>query len=101
MHILARPPRFKLNIPIQIEWGSTTLQGSVTSISANGLFIEMTNPLWAGATFLADLMVGPPLQMYCTVSRIDPSRGMAVRVAFVNKENDSRFMELVENVART
>jgi hypothetical protein len=100
MSIIARPQRFSLNIPIQIEWGSATLQASVTIVSANGLFIETANPLWTGATFLANLMLGPPLQLYCTVSRIDPTRGVAVQVAFANKENDQQFTELVKDSAR-
>lgn len=100
MSIVARPQRFKLNIPMQIEWGSITLQGSATSISANGLFIEIANPLYIGATFSAELMIGPPLQLYCTVSRIDPRRGMAVRIAFANRENESRFTELVEKITQ-
>lgn len=100
MPLLARPPRYKLNIPIQIQWVSATLKASVTSISANGLFIETVNPLYVGATFSAYLMHDPPLQLYCTVSRIDQSRGMAVRVAFANRENETRFTKLVENILR-
>lgn len=100
MSQLSRPPRFKFAAPVEFEWGSATVRAFVRDISANGLFIEMTDPLWIGATFSASLNLSPPLHLYCTVHRIDPSRGMAVRVAFANKENEQRFSELVQEVAR-
>lgn len=95
-----RPPRFKFNAPLEIEWGAITFQVDISDISANGMFIETTNPFWIGATFSATLRVRPALQMYCTVHRIEPNRGMAVRVAFANKESDERFVELVDKLQR-
>jgi hypothetical protein len=86
MHLLARPQRLRFRSWIKIQSGSATLEASVSGISANGMFIETANPLCIGATFSAILMVDPPLQMYCTVGRIDPSRGMPVRVAFSTRE---------------
>jgi hypothetical protein len=77
---------------------SATLEASVNGISANGLFIETVAPLSVGATFSANLMIDPPLQMYCTVTRIDPSRGMAVRIAFTTREHENQFTKLVEKV---
>jgi hypothetical protein len=44
-------------------------------------------------------MTDLPVQMYCTVTRIDPSRGMAVRIAFPTKEYEDRFTKLVERVS--
>ncbi len=96
----SRPPRFKFNAPLEIQWGAITVQTSVCEISTNGMFIETANPFWIGATFSATLRVNPSLEMYCTVHRIEPSRGMAVRVAFANKESDERFAELVDQLAR-
>jgi hypothetical protein len=98
MHILARPQRFRFRSWIKIQSDSATLEASVNGISANGLFIETVSPLCVGATFSAKLMIDPPLQMYCTVTRIDPSRGMAVRIAFVTKELEDRFTRLIEKV---
>ena len=98
MPLLARPQRFRFRSWITIQSDSATLEASVSGISANGLFIETVNPLCEGATFSANLMIDPPLQMYCTVTRIDPSRGMAVRIAFAAREYEERFTKLVEKV---
>ena len=99
MKLLARPLRYEFSSQLQFEWGSTTVEAPVTSVSANGLFIKISDPLWIGATFSASLMVDPPLQMYCTVSRVDPGRGMAVMIAFATREQDSRFTHLVEEAS--
>jgi hypothetical protein len=99
MHLLARPQRFKLRSWLKMQWRSATLEASVSGISANGMFIETANSLCIDATFSAILMIDPPLQMHCTVTRIDPSRGMAVRVAFSTREYEDRFTKLVEKVS--
>jgi hypothetical protein len=96
---LARPQRFRFRSWIKIQADSGTLQASVSDISANGLFIETVNPLSVGVTFSANLMIDPPLQMHCTVTRIDPSRGMAARIAFATREYEDQFTKLVEKVA--
>jgi hypothetical protein len=96
---LARPQRFKFRSWLKIQLDSATLQASVNGISANGLFIETAKPLSIGATFSANLMIDPPLQMLCTVTRIDPSRGMAVRIAFATREYEDQFTKLVEKVS--
>src|SRR5712671_698233 len=96
---LVRPQRFRFRSWIKIQADSGTLQASVSGISANGLFIETVNPLSVGATFSANLMIDPPLEMHCTVARIDPSLGMAVRIAFATREYEERFTKLVEKVS--
>jgi len=101
MSILARPQRYAFNSQLRIQIGSTTFETPVTSISANSLFIETQNPLLAGATFAASLMVDPPLQMFCTVSRVDLKRGMALRIAFGSREDDKRFTRLVGKLSET
>ena len=63
---------------IEIEWGSSILTGLVRDIGPQGLFVEITPPLWVGATFLARLAVDPPLQLNCTVRRVEPGSGIAV-----------------------
>src|SRR6202140_2906012 len=99
MPLLTRPQRFRFRFWIKIQWDSATLEASVNGISANGLFIETVSPLCVGATFSANLMIDPPLEMYCTVTRIDPNRGMAVRIAFATREYEDRFTKLVEKVS--
>jgi hypothetical protein len=70
--------RRKLAGTIEIEWGSSTLKGLVRDIGPRGLFVEMATPLWVGATFLARLIIEPPLQLNCTVRRVEPGLGIAV-----------------------
>ena len=70
--------RRKLVGAIEIEWGSSTLTGLVRDIGPQGLFVELTPPLWVGATFLARLVLDPPLQLNCVVRRVEPGTGIAV-----------------------
>ena len=70
--------RRKLREVLEIEWGSSTLTGMVRDISPQGLFVELTPPLWLGATFSARLMLNPVLQLNCTVRRVEPGKGNAV-----------------------
>lgn len=68
--------RFRGNI--EIEWGSTVLNGEVRDIGPRGLFVELVPPLWLGATFRARLIVNPVLSLNCTVARVEPGKGIAV-----------------------
>jgi hypothetical protein len=70
--------RKKLNADLEIEWGSATLTATVRDIGPRGLFIELTPPLWVGATFRARLIVTPILPLDCTVRRVEPGGGIAV-----------------------
>src|ERR1700753_2504626 len=99
--LITRPQRFKFEVAIQIEWGSIKIEANVIDVSATGLYISMANPLWVGATFAADLMLDPPLRTYCTVSRVDPRKGMAVRVLFPGEQDDTRFAHLMQELTET
>jgi hypothetical protein len=70
--------RRRLMETLEIEWGSSTLTGLVRDIGPQGLFVELTPPLWVGATFLARLVTDPPLRLDCTVRRVEPGKGIAV-----------------------
>jgi hypothetical protein len=98
---IPRAFRFGFQVPVHIKWGSTTLLASVRDISIDGLFLETSNLLWIGATFAANLMLQPRLQVLCTVCRIDPSRGMGVQVTFVDSESRRRFVGLLEQLGWT
>ena len=63
---------------LEIEWGSTTLMGTILNIGPGGLFVELAPPLWVGATFTARLMVNPIVRLNCTVRRVEPGRGIAL-----------------------
>jgi hypothetical protein len=98
MTILGRPPRFELSAPLQFAWDSMTIQALVRDFSHNGRFIETTCSLELGATFLANLMLNPSIPIYCSVCRIDPGFGMAVRVAFATREDNDLYAMLVEKL---
>jgi hypothetical protein len=70
--------RKKFRGKLEIEWGSAILTGTVRDIGPEGLFVELTPPLWLGATFRASLIVNPKLELDCTVRRIEPGVGIAV-----------------------
>src|ERR1700676_231492 len=63
---------------LEIEWGSSILTGLVRDIGPQGLFVELTPPLWVGATFAARLLTDPPIRLNCTVRRVEPGIGIAV-----------------------
>jgi hypothetical protein len=63
---------------LEIEWGSTVLTGSVRDIGPRGLFVQMTSPLWIGATFAARLLVDPVLNLRCMVRRVEPHVGIGI-----------------------
>ena len=63
---------------MEIEWGSTVLNGTVRDIGPRGLFVELAPPLWLGAAFRARLITNPVLLLDCTVVRIEPGKGVAV-----------------------
>jgi hypothetical protein len=41
--------RRKIRESLEIDWGSSVLQGTVTDIGPKGLFVELTPQLWVGA----------------------------------------------------
>ena len=67
---------------LEFEWGSAVLRASTRDISASGMFIEATDPLWIGAGFTARLNIQHPVRLDCSVKRIEPGRGMGVSVAY-------------------
>jgi PilZ domain-containing protein len=70
--------RKKFRGKLEMEWGSAILTGEVRDIGPRGLFVELTPPLWLGATFRGRLVVDPSLLLDCTVARVEPSKGFAV-----------------------
>ncbi len=94
-----RSPRYPFDSSIEIEWGSLRLQGRVIDISAEGMQIEVANPLWLGASFTAHLPMEPPLQMECVVRRIAPGRSMAVTFV-LNEGGRTQLGVLLETLAK-
>ena len=85
---------------IEIEWGSSTLTGLVRDIGPQGLFVEITPPLWVGATFLARLLGDPPLQLNCTVRRVEPGTGIAVTFELVEESGKAQLEKLLAQLPK-
>jgi len=91
-------PRYSFRAELEIEWGSALLRGKTRDISANGMFIESADTLWVGAGFTARLALDHPLQMDCSVKRIEPGRGMAVAVTVSEEQQLQRYHDLIASL---
>jgi PilZ domain len=87
--------RRKFSGKIEIEWGSALLEGIVRDIGPSGLFIELTPPLWLGARFVGRLAVQPPLDLDCTVMRVEPEKGMAVSFSIRQESGKTQLADLL------
>jgi len=92
-------PRYSFRAELEIEWGSAVLRGKTRDISANGMFIESADTLWVGAGFTARLALDHPLQMDCSVKRIEPGRGMAVAVTVSEEQQVQRYHDLIASLS--
>lgn len=91
-------PRFSFDADVEIEWGSSTLKGRAMNISHKGMFLLPAEPLWLGARFVAKLLTDPPIQIECTINRVEPGRGVAVKIAVPDPEEHAHFMELLSTL---
>src|SRR5712692_5965054 len=85
---------------LEIEWGSSTLTALVRDIGPQGLFVELTPPLWVGATFLARLALDPPLRMNCTVRRVEPGAGIAITFELPEESGKARLERLLAQLPK-
>jgi PilZ domain len=93
-------PRYSFRADLEIEWGSAVLRASTRDISASGMFIEATDPLWVGAGFTARLNVERPVKIDCFVKRVEPGLGMGVSVALSETESEKLYHELLSSLSR-
>jgi hypothetical protein len=93
--------RCVFDAPLEIEWGSSTLPARVSQISANGMFVEIDQPLWVGARFDARLGLQPPLLLQCTVRRVAPGQGMGVSIEVAEPKAVERLEALVASLLRS
>jgi PilZ domain-containing protein len=93
-------PRYSFSAELEIEWGSAVLRGKTRDISANGMFIESADTLWVGAGFTARLALDHPVQMDCSVKRVEPGLGMAVTVAVSGEPHQQRYQDLIDSLTR-
>jgi hypothetical protein len=91
-------PRYSFRAELEIEWGSAVLRGKTRDISSNGMFIESVDPLWVGAGFTARLALDRPVQMDCSVKRVEPGRGMAVSVRVSEEQHQQRYQDLIASL---
>ena len=94
-----RAARFRFRAELEIEWGSAMLRGSTRDLSASGMFIEAADTLWIGAGFTARLNVDHPVQLDCSVKRVEPGRGMGVTVDLSKPETQRRYQQLLAKIA--
>jgi len=85
---------------LEIEWGSAILTGVVRDIGPQGLFVELTPPLWVGATFLARLVLDPPLQLDCVVRRVEPVGGFAVSFELTEESGKAQLERLLASLPK-
>lgn len=92
-------PRYSFRAELEIEWGSAVLRGKTRDISSNGMFIESNDTLWVGAGFTARLALERPVQIDCSVKRVEPGRGMAVAVTASEEQHRQRYQDLIASLA--
>lgn len=95
-----RATRYSFRAELEIEWGSAVLHCKTRDISSNGMFIESADPLWVGAGFTARLALDRPVQMDCSVKRVEPGRGMAVSVTVSGDQHHQRYQDLIASLNR-
>lgn len=91
-------PRYSFRAELEIEWGSAILRGKTRDISSNGMFIESSDPLWVGAGFKARLALERPVQIDCSVKRVEPGRGMAVTVTASGEQQQQLYQDLIASL---
>src|SRR6202030_484765 len=92
--------RYSFRAELEIDWGSAVLRGKTRDISSNGMFIESADTLWVGAGFTARLALERPVQMDCSVKRVEPGRGMAVTVTVSEEQHQRRYQDLIASLTR-
>jgi len=94
-------PRYMFRADLEIEWGSAVLRANTRDVSASGMFIEATDPLWVGAGFTARLNIEQPCTLDCFVKRVEPGRGMGVSVALPESESQKLYQSLLSALSKS
>ena len=93
-------PRYEFRADLEIEWGSAVLRGSTRDISTSGMFIESPETLWVGAGFTAQLHLGRPVKVNCSVKRVEPG-GMGVSVTVSDSHQQQEYLDLLSSLGHT
>ena len=94
-----RAPRYRYQVPVEIEWGSARLRARTRDVSAGGMFIESEDVLWVGAGFRARLASDSPLWIDCSVKRVEPGSGMGVTVELREDQSQREYSVLLAKLA--
>ena len=91
-------PRVPFQSDIEIEWGSTAVRAMTSDLSIGGMFINLMDPLWVGATFSAEVRLDQPLRVDCVVRRVVPGTGIGVEFQRVTQSIRERLDVLVASI---
>jgi hypothetical protein len=94
-----RARRFPCSFEIAIEWGAAVLHGAVKEVSNTGMFVELEDPLWIGASFAAVAALDQPVVLDCVVRRVEPHRGMGLSFAVSQEAGRAAVTRLLERLA--
>ena len=92
--------RARFFVDVEVEYGSSRLQARTQDISLGGMLLEMPNPLWVGAEFLARVSLpdGAPLEIGCVVRQVVPNVGMGVEYLDLKPPEHTRLRKLIESL---
>jgi hypothetical protein len=90
-----RARRYSFFAGIELDWGSTVLHGTAREISANSLFIEISEWPCVYGRFSARLTLDTPLPLECLLQRVVPRQGFAVTISVPDREAKQRFDALL------
>ena len=85
---------------IEIDWGSSVLQGRVRDLSREGMFIEVAEWPSMGFNFVARLNLGTPLPLQCTVQRVAQCHGIGVTFTLLDEDSRRRLNALLRLLRR-
>ena len=93
--------RYQFEAPVKINWGTTVREARVRAIGAGGMELELADPLWTGAGFLAELTLDSPIGLLCEVRYVVPGRSMGVSIVIPKEPDRQRFEELLAKLAES
>lgn len=91
--------RFPCRAHVKIKWGYVTLDATLRDISAAGMYLETSEPLWARAQFSATLLLPQPIRVECIVRRVDAGKGMVVEFTELNENARMDLNHLIWKLA--
>ena len=71
----------------------------VREISIEGMFVELSEPLWIGARFAAQMALDKPVDLDCVVCRVEPRRGMGLTFAASQESGRAAISSLLKRLA--